>query len=441
MGGGQPASVSEIPLPVLILSAACLITLSMLFSVSESAILSMNKLRLRVRRRQNDRRALRVSRLLKRKEIIINTLLVANDLVNVLLSAILTAAALKTFGEKAIGITTAVTTILLLLFGEITPKAICTRHPDPIAYRLSAFISVVVFIMHPVVILFTAVSRIALKVMGIKIKKSEEAFTVEEIKTFIDVSEESGILERGEKKLMNRVFKFTDLEAQNIMIPRTKIVGVKLTASYDEVIELSERTFYSRFPVYKDNIDDIVGTLYVKDLLFYSGDKENFSLKKVMRPPLFILGTKKMSSIQQMLRENRQTMAIVVDEYSGTDGILTKEDIAFEIFGANVSEFKNQSDNVTNLPTDPESDNFTIEGGTRLVDLSEFLHIKIESEFNETIAGYILERLDRMPRENDSVEFEGTKFTVEKITARRIDSVRVERRIQHDDENRKGLLI
>ena len=155
----EPPSVSDISIPALIISAATLITLSMLFSISESAFLSVNKLRLRVRCRSGDKKALRVAKLLKNKERMINTLLVSNDLVNVLLSAILTAFALKVFGSKAIAITTFITTLLLLIFGEITPKAVCTRHPDPIAYALGGFVEFVVFVMTPIVFVFTAASR------------------------------------------------------------------------------------------------------------------------------------------------------------------------------------------------------------------------------------------------------------------------------------------
>ena len=180
----QPPSVSDISIPTLVISAALLVTLSMLFSISESAFLSVNKLRLRVRCRAGNKRALRVARLLKHKERMINTLLVSNDLVNVLLSAILTAFALKVFGSKAIAITTFATTLLLLVFGEITPKAISTRHPDPIAYALSGFVQFVVVVMRPVVLVFTAASRFVLFLRGIKVKNQGETFTVEDIKTF-----------------------------------------------------------------------------------------------------------------------------------------------------------------------------------------------------------------------------------------------------------------
>lgn len=427
----EPPSVSNISIPALIISAAVLIALSMLFSISESAFLSVNKLRLRVRCRAGNKRALRVAKLLKNKERMINTLLVSNDLVNVMLSAILTSFALKVFGSKAVAITTFATTLLLLLFGEITPKAISTRHPDPIAYGLSGFVQFVVIVMRPVVLIWTAVSRLVLFLRGIKVQNQAEAFTVEDIKTFLDVSAESGIIVPGEKNLMSRVFKFTDLEAQDIMIPRKQITFVHIDDSYDKVLELSKRTLFSRFPVYRRDIDDIVGTVYIKDLLFYSGDKSKFSLRNVMRPPLFILETKNMSSTQQILRENRQTMAIVVDEYSGTEGILTKEDIAAEMFGAGISEFSKPGNFLTSIPAD--ANEFELDGTTRIFDINESLRTNLTSDINESVGGWIMEKLGRIAEPGDKVKFDGLKFVVKSMDGLRIQNVLVIRDEKAED--------
>lgn len=416
-------SADSISIPVLVISAIILITLSMLFSISEGAFLSVNKLRLRLRCKAGDKRALRVARLLKNKERIINTMLVSNDLVNIMLSAILTSFAMKVFGSKAIAVATFVATILLLLFGEITPKSICTRHPDPIAYALSGFVQFVVIVMRPIVIVFTAVSRLVLLLRGIKVKKEENKFSVEDMKTFFDVSAESGIIEHGEKNLMNRVFKFSDLEAKDIMIPRNQIVFVHIDDSFEKVLELSQRTRFSRFPVFRKDIDDIVGTVYLKDLLFYSGDTKNFSLRSVMRPPLFILETKNMSSIQQMLRENRQAMAIVVDEYSGTEGILTKEDIVSEMLGASISEFSKNANIPQTIPQDKNE--FTIDGATRISDLNEALRISLESKINETLAGWFMEKSGCVAQAGDKIIFSNWEFSVEEIEGLRIKKIRL----------------
>ena len=248
----------------LLLVAVVLIILSLIFSASESAFLSINKLRVRFLRNQKNKRAVRTWRLLNNKERLINTLLVGNNIVNIAISSILTVIAIDLFGNAGVGIATFVATLLLLIFGEITPKTVATRHPEPIAFFFSGFICVLEVVLNPVVFILTEFSRIVLKLFGIDTKKKNVSFTEEEIKTFIDVGGEEGILGTSEKTMMRRVFKFTDLEAKDIMIPRKKIISVPLTARYNDIIELSERCSLSRFPVYHKDIDDIVGILYVK---------------------------------------------------------------------------------------------------------------------------------------------------------------------------------
>jgi CBS domain containing-hemolysin-like protein len=423
MDSSKPPPADSFSLIGLLVSAAVLLTLSALFSISESSFLSMNKLRLRIRRKSGDKRAVRAGKLLEKKDVLINTLLAANDLVNILLSSILAAAALAVFGDKGVGIATLLTTLLLLVFGEITPKTLSTRNPDAIAYALSGFITVVLAVFKPVSVFFTAIAHVILNLFGINTKKVKQSFTEEEIKTYIDAATEDGTLEKDENAMMNRVFKFTDLEAQDIMVPRTRIAAVPNTVTYRGIIEKAQRTRLSRFPVYRRDIDDIIGVIYVKDLLGYKESSGNFIIQNVMRPPLFILGTKKMSSAQQMLRENRQSLAVVIDEYSGTDGIITQDDISREIFGVTGSGSYRRG----RIPPRKiaNTSDFTIPGSTLLIDLREILHIPVVSEINETLGGWIEERLDNLPRTNDVVSFNGYAFKVLSVKYRRVDQVRV----------------
>jgi len=415
---------------LLVAAAAVLITLSALFSISESSFLGMNKLRLRIKRKSGDKKALRAAKLLEKKDVLINSLLVANDLVNILLSAILTAAAIALFGKNGVGIATFTTTVLLLIFGEITPKAVSTRHPDVFAYALSKFVSVTVFIFKPISLAFTAVAHAVLHLAGVSTKKPDRSYTEEEIKTFIAVGAESGALEKDENVIMNRVFKFTDLEARAVMIPRTKIVAVSVDASWRNIIEKAERSRFSRFPVYRKDIDDIIGVVYIKDLLAYKGKTNTFSVRSVMHEPIFILGTKKMSSVQQVLRENRQSLAIVVDEYSGTDGIITQSDIAREIFGITDSNAP-ESGHLPQVKIEDTSD-FVTGGDMLLSEAQDLLHVPFSSDINETLGGWITERLGDMPHAGDSIEYGNRRFTVLSIKDRRINKIRV-RRIAGDD--------
>src|SRR5574344_1718622 len=414
----KPPPADSLPLIGLLLAAAVLLTLSALFSVSESSFLSMNKLRLRIRRKSGDRRAIRVSRLLEKKDVLINTLLAANDLVNILLSSILAAVALHLFGDRGVGIAAVVTTVILLIFGEITPKTISVRNPDAIAYALSGFVTVVVAVFKPVATAFTAIAHGILRLAGVNVGRPKQSYTEEEIRTFIDAGTEDGALEKGENAMMNRVFKFTDLEAQDIMVPRMKIIAVPNTVTYRALLEKAQSTRLSRFPVYRGDIDDIIGVVYVKDLLAYRENAASFMVQNVMREPLFILGKKKMSSVQQMLRENRQSLAIVIDEYSGTDGILTQDDISREIFGVTDSSAPRRGRMPQKTVTD--TSDFVTSGSMLLVDMKELLHIPVRSDINETLGGWIEEKLDNLPKPGDAVVFRGYSFNVVSMKFRRV---------------------
>lgn len=424
--------MTDYPSPSIIILLVVLIILSMLFSISESSFLGMNKLRLRILRKNKNKRAIIAGKLLDKRERLINTLLVSNEIVNILLSSIITSIALELFGQKGVGIATLAATILLLIFGEITPKTISTRCPDRIAYFLAPFVRIVVIVMSPIVTIVTFIARCFLRLFGIRTKVKKQSYTEEEIKTFFDMSSESGVIEEDENRMMTQVFKFSDLEAQDIMIPRTKIRSLPNTATYRDVIELSQRLGFTRFPVYRKSIDDIVGIIYLKDMLIYKEKQDEFDITKVMRPPLFILGTKKMSSVQQLLFENRQSMAIIVDEYSGTDGVITEKDIAREIFALPGED--SLRGKVFDYDNVEDKKDFEVNGSVLLRDLKEDLHINLESNINETIGGWFAEQIDRMPQVDDIFEFEGYKFTIKKIQSHRVERINISKIISEDNE-------
>jgi len=417
--------MDDYPSITLFIILIILITLSMFFSISESSFLGMNKLRLRILKKNKDKRAVKAAKLLDKKERLINSLLVSNDLVNIFISSIITSIALEMFGEKGVGIATLIATILLLIFGEITPKTISTRCPDRIAYALSGFVQIVVIIMSPIVVVVTFIARCVLRLFGIKTKAKKQSYTEEEIKTFFEMSSETGIIDKDENRMMTQVFKFSDLEAQEVMVPRTKIRAVSDKASFRDVVELSERLGFNRFPVYRESIDDIVGIIYLKDMLVYKDKQSEFNITKVMRPPLFILGSKKITSVRELLFESHQAMAIIVDEYSGTDGIITEKDISREIFslpGDNTLRGK-----VFDFDVVEDKNDFEINGSVLLRDLREDLRIPLESNINETIGGWFAEQIDRMPQIMDEVEYEGWIFRVKKIQAHRIERMQIQK--------------
>ncbi len=408
---------------ILSVVAIILIVFSMIFSAAESAFLSINKLRVRFLRNKKNKKAIRVWKLLQSREKLINALLVGNNIVNIALSAIITILAVRAIGNAGVGLATLCATILLLIFGEITPKTIATHHPEPVAFFFSGFILFLVKILTPVVFVLSSVSSLFLKIFKIDVEDKKVTFTKEDIKTIIDVSSEQGVLEKDGKQMMQRVFKFHDLAANDIMIPRKNIRAISIGASYSNIIEFSERYRLSRFPVYKKDIDDIVGILYVKDLLAYKTHSQDFKIENVMRSPLFILETKKMSSIQQTLQENHQSMAVVIDEYSGTQGVLTCEDIVREIFGSVTDEYKPYTRRI-NFQVNTYK-NTEIDGLVRLMDLNEQLKTKMQSERCETLGGYICETLGKIPVIGDTIACDGYKFTVVKMDDKRIARVLV----------------
>ena len=406
----------------MLIVAVILIVLSMLFSASESAFFSVNKLRVKFLRGKNHKGAMRAGKLLDNKTKFLNTVLVGNNIVNIALSAILTSLALEAFGSAGVGYATIATTILLLLFGEITPKTIGTNKPESIAFFLAPFIRFFSILFSPFIAIFSAFSQGIVTLLGIKNNDGFVSFTEEEIKTLIEVGEEEGILEKSEKKMMHRVFSFTDLDANDIMTPRTEIITITEDATYDSILKLAKDSKLSHFPVQGKNIDDIRGVLYIKDVLSYICRQGDFSVKKVMREAICIPETKSMTAVQNLLKEKTQSIAIVLDEYSGTSGLLTKEDISREIFGVVNDAYEVQEEDI-NIRINESSG--ILSGKTRLSEISEQFEIKLTSDYNETIAGFIMETLDGIPKLGDSISVDGFSFVVHAIEGLRISEVLV----------------
>ncbi len=402
--------------------AVILIILSMLFSASESAFFSVNKLRVKFLRGKKHKGATRAGKLLDNKGRFLNTVLVGNNIVNIALSSILTSLALEFFGAAGVGYATFATTILLLIFGEITPKTVGTNSPEKIAFALAPFIRFFSILFRPFIALFSYFSQGVVKLFGIKSDEGTVSFTEEEIKTLIEVGEEEGLLESSEKRMMHKVFSFTDLAAKDVMTPRTDIVTITEEANYDDVLKLAKESKLSYFPVEGENIDDIKGILYIKDVLGFIFKQEDFSVKKTMREAICILETKNMSTVQQLLKEKTQSIAIVLDEYSGTSGLLTKEDISREIFGVVNDAYEVPTENI-NMKINETTG--IISGKSRLSEISDQFEIKLESDYNETIAGYIMETLDGIPKIGDSITVDGFIFTVHAVDGMRITEVLV----------------
>ena len=418
----QTNSLSSLWFIGLLIFSGVLILLSMIFSAAESAFLSINTLRLRLLKDKKNKHAIRCSKLLEKKDRLLNTILIANNIVNITLSTVVTAISLEVFGNAAIGIATGIVTFLLLIFGEISPKTIGSHHPETIAFLFSGLIHFFSILLRPLVLFFSFLSNIFLRLLGIKKIANTKSFSEEEIIHFIELGEEEGVVESHEKKMLHRVFKFTDLDAKNIMIPRSQISFIKMDATYAQIMELSQKTHFSKFPVVEDTIDSILGVLHVKDMVPFICDKKSFHVKKIMRQTLFILETTKMSQIQELFRQHKQSIAIVLDEYSGTSGLVTKEDFTQEIFGTMYDEYDSfESPEIQKIS--PKE--FLISGNARLFDIKEKKGIQFESEFYETLAGFITEKIDDLPELGQELAFENLYLKIEQKEKQKIISVRL----------------
>jgi len=413
----QTNSLSSLWFIGLLFFSGVLIFLSMVFSASESAFLSINTLRLRLLKDKKHKQAMRSSKLLEKKELLLNTILIANNIVNISLSTVITAICLELFGNAAISIATGIVTLVLLVFGEISPKTIGTHHPETIAFLFSGFIQFFSLILKPFVIFFSFFSNLFLKLLGIKKKDKTKSFSEEEIIHFIEIGEEEGVVEAIEKKMLHRVFKFTDLDAKNIMVPRMQITFVKSDASYTSIMELSQKTHLSKFPVIQDTIDTVLGILHVKDMLPFICDKKSFAVKKIMREPLYILETTRMSQIQELFRQHNQSIAIVLDEYSGTSGLVTKEDFTQEVFGTMYDEYdSSEIPEIQKL----SQEHFLVSGNSRLFDINKKTGLNLSSDYYETLAGFIHEQLDELPEEGQELFFEDYSLRIEKKEKQKI---------------------
>jgi putative hemolysin len=402
----------------------------MFFSASETAFLSASRLHLRYLTEKKNRAALRVQNILRRKELFLNTILVGNNAVNITMSAFVTALAVSAFGDAGVGVATAAATFAILVFGEILPKSIALLQSERLALRLSLPLKILIFVLSPVVIAFSIVTGFISLVLGGKKNGERDRFTEEDLKTLIEVGEEEGVLETNERNMLHKILNYADLNTRDIMTPRTDIVAVHIDDSMDDILKLARASRFSRYPVFGDDIDDIRGIIYIKDFLFPDSGDSEFSVRQYLRPALFIFESRKVSDVQKTLRAEKQNLAIVIDEFGGTSGLVSTEDLVEEIFGAIRDEY-----DITpagepaeaGATREEEPEDFIIDGTERLDTLNARLGTAIASSFYDTIGGFIMEKLGDIPAKGSAVRDQGFSFTVTEMDGNRIAAVRVER--------------
>ena len=404
-----------------IISLVILIVLSSFFSMSETALMSLSKIRLRHMVESGVPGAELVEKLTEDPNRLLGTILIGNNVVNIGASAMATVLATNIFGNGGVGIATGIMTILVLIFGEITPKSIAKQKSEAVALKVARPIEFLVIIFKPLVYIFTAISSMFIRILGGDPSEAKSFITHEELKTMVGVSEKEGVLENDEKEMIFNVFEFADLQVKDVMVQRVDIVSVDKEASYDEVMDVIKNERFSRIPVYNQTIDNIIGVLNIKDLATIENLRADFNVSKYIREPFYTFEFKKIVELFKEMKKTRNHIAVVLDEYGGTVGLVTIEDLVEEIVGEIEDEYDEEK-NPVEVITENE---YLVEGSLRLHDISDLIGINIDSEEFDSVGGLMIEDLGRMPEEQEEVIVNNIRFIAEEIEKNRIKKVRM----------------
>ena len=400
-----------------------LLALSAFFSSNETALMSVNKIRLRSLADEGNKRAAMALDILENQTPkLLSAILIGNNIVNISASSLATTLAYS-FGGYMVSIVTVILTVLILIFGEITPKNYATINSEKITLRYIPVFKFLMTIMTPVIFIINLFSRGVMRLMRVDPDAASKAMTEEELRTIVDVSHEDGVIESDEKEMIYNVFDFGDSTAKDVMIPRIDMTFIDINFSYDELMAVFSEDMHTRFPVYEDNTDNVIGIINMKDLLVYPKDKP-FSIRNILREPYFTYEYKATADLMIEMRKASVNLAIVLDEYGATAGLVTLEDLLEEIVGEIRDEY--DEDEVEDIKEIQPEREYVVQGSAKLDDINEALHINLESEDYDSIGGYIIEQLDCLPKEGQSVTLEsGIRLVVDRLDKNRIELVHI----------------
>lgn len=393
------------------------------FSASETSLMSLSKIRIRHMQEEGVKGAKLVSNLIEDSNKLLSTILVGNNVVNIAATSISTALFTSLIpGASGVAVATAVMTVLVLLFGEITPKTIAANNSEKVAIFVSRPIKIIIFILRPVVWVFNLVTGVIFKILGVKDKSGQPYITEEELKTMVNVSHEEGVLEIEERQIINNVFQFGDMQAKEAMVQRLDMIAINSEDKYEEIIEMFKNEKLSRMPVYNESIDDIIGILNIKDIIFLNDEEiQKFNIKDYIREPFFTYEFKKITQLLEEMKIEKSQMAIVVDEYGGTSGLITIEDLVEVIVGDIEDEYDEEEEEIQVI----KEDEYIVDGSIKITDVNELIGVRLESEEFDSIGGYIIGHLRRLPEENEVIEVDNIKFCIESLDKNRIKKVRI----------------
>ena len=409
---------SDVPQLIILL---ILLGLSAFFSSAETALTTVNKIRIRSLAEDGNKRAKTVLKITDDSGKMLSAILIGNNIVN-LSAASLTTSLAYSFGGSMVAIASGILTVLILLFGEITPKTMATIHAEKMALIYAPIISIFMKVMTPVIFIINGLSIGVLFLLRVDPNAKNDLMTETELRTIVDVSHEDGVIESDEREMIYNVFDLGDAKAKDVMVPRVHVTFADVNSTYEELLDIFREDKFTRLPIFEDTTDNVVGTINMKDLLLYDNTKE-FHIRDILREAYFTYEYKSISELLVEMRQASFNIAIVLDEYGETAGLITLEDILEEIVGEIHDEYDENEEDFVQEVTERE---YIIEGSMNLDDLNDRLDLDLNSEEYDSLGGFIIERLDRLPEAGDSiVTEEGIRMVVEKLDKNRIEKVHV----------------
>ncbi len=395
-----------------------LFLLSAFFSGSETALMAIDRLRVKYLVQKKRRNAQKLEALLEQPERLLGAILIGNNMVNVAISVFATGLFVHYFGERGELVTILVLTPLLLFFAEVTPKGYAAKSPERVSFLVLSPVRFVLWILTPVVWLVTGFSRLLNHLFPGE-EKDRPLISEDEIRALITVGEQAGSVAKDKRRMLHGIFELSQTRVQDVMIPRTEVVGIEVSTPYVQVLDLVQKARHSRFPVYEGSLDSIIGIIHSKDILNFVDRPEEFSLRAIVREPYFVPESKRIETLLQSFRKKRVHLAVVVDEYGGVEGIATLEDIFEEIFG----EIQDEYDVEEVLFHEVAPNHYRVDGSASLRTLNRRFGLHLSAEHANTLAGFLLRTMGTIPQEGDSCVSAGTEFTVRKVVDRRIEEI------------------
>lgn len=396
-----------------------LLFLSAFFSSAETSLTTINPIKVRTLIDNGNKRAITLQKVKDQHGKMLSAILIGNNIVNISASSLATTMAIDVWGSYAVGIATGILTLLVLLFGEITPKNIAMFKSESLALFYAPIIYVIMWVMTPVIFIIDTIAGLFLKCFHIN-PGQKNLMTENELRTYVDVSHEDGVIESEEKDIIINVFDFSDSVAKDIMIPRIDMVTIEENASYNELMALFRECMYTRIPVYKDDRDNIIGLVNIKDFILVN-DKDTFHVSDIIRDAYYTYEFKKTADLLMEMKKTTNNVAFVLSEYGACAGMITLEDLLEEIVGEIRDEYDEDEDEFIKKVS---KDCYLIDGNRKLDDINDALGTHLESEDYDSIAGLVLQILDRMPTVGEEVQTpDGIRIKVESLNQNRITKV------------------